>query len=112
MFRLLVVLTVALTASGCVAARREAAKANTSAGVEACKARKFPNFVAKAKCINQAEEALRSATPNGDLLNLRQATRLVLAEKMDAGTLTEAQADYLFAEQTTELVRLERLRSF
>lgn len=107
-----VFVSVSIVLGGCGIAQREEAKRNASDGIAACRAQTWPNAVARAKCINEAETPIRGALRTGqDLFDLRQATRLVLAEKIDRKEMTEAEANLEFAKATSQLVSADNQRS-
>ena len=93
------VLTTGLLSSGCQLARqadsekaRETTLAAVREAVEACHSQKLPTFVARAKCRNDAENLARSVYPYPDLLEMRLATRLSLAEKTDRAEISDQQS--------------------
>lgn len=65
-----------------------------------------------ARCINAAEEkAYRSSgISGGDLVSVRLATRMAIAEKQDKGQMTEAEAELEFARANSGLVSTDQQR--
>lgn len=102
----------AVSLTGCGLAQRQEAMNNATRGVDACRAQTWPNAVAKAKCMNEAEMPLRATLRTGqDLFDLRQASRVVLAEKIGRKELTEAEANLEFAKITSQAVAADSQRS-
>ncbi len=65
----------------------------------ACRAQPFRTAVERARCLNDASErVLPLAGRNEDLLRVQMARRIVLAEKVDARQITQAEADLQMAE--------------
>jgi hypothetical protein len=116
-------LVLAFLCAGCGLARQAELKAKHEAAVaeikiaqQECidlhKSGELKTFTARAKCLNDADD--RIVRPlfgaNGDLLNLRQATRLSLAEKVDQKRMSEAEAQLEFAKMNSEIVSEEQRR--
>jgi hypothetical protein len=83
------------------------AKPKVAEAYAECKARsasgEFKTFMARAECYNDADRRIAAPLVAGDLLNLRMATRTVIAEKQDRNEITQAQADFEFAQMNTKL---------
>jgi hypothetical protein len=96
MKKLSIAVAMGLTLAGCVSAQDER-NAQIQAGVQqavaACQARKFSSYVANARCIAEAEAPLTSTLgPVADLHTLKLTQRIAIAERVDRGQLTHAQA--------------------
>jgi hypothetical protein len=59
--------------------------------------------IARAKCLNAADEKLRTVVAYPDLINLRIAKRAELAERQSTGKITRAQAVLEFAQTNTQI---------
>ena len=77
------------------------AVANMNAEREQCRA-DFVKAVPRANCQNRVSERFLRGHVEGDLLDVLEATRLSLAEKQDAGLITEADANLAFAKAKSE----------
>jgi hypothetical protein len=111
----IVPLLIGLSVSGCGLIRQQQAQerykevtAQVHAAENACEV-SYPadnpkTAVARAKCLNDAEEIGRSVFPYPDLFESAAATRLALAEQVQNGKLTVIQANELLANKATELV--------
>jgi hypothetical protein len=93
------------------AKNRDAARAEAAAATEACKAKPLPTFAAKARCLNDAEAPLRAYANNPDLFNVRAASRVAFAEKVDAKQMTVADAELEFAKLNAQMTTEEQNRS-
>lgn len=100
----------ALVLAGCVSRRAELEK-QIAADKEVCRTQKFPNKVSFARCINEAEQKLVAVYDKPDLLQLRLASRLAIAEKQDKGQLSEAQAELEFAQVNAQIGSQEASRN-
>lgn len=110
--RPLVILAVAASLSGCIAAaRNREARAEVEAAKAACRTQTFTSRVESAKCFNAAEMKFASVYPNPDLLQLRLATRLAISEKIDKGQMTEAEGELEFARVGAQIGSQEQQRS-
>ena len=109
--RWLPAIVLALSCGGCVSTRNDAAiaanlrqaayeRARTAA--EACRAKPFKTRVAKVTCVNNAEASIGEYVQNPDLMRLRHATRLAVAEKVDRGLMSEAEGELQIARADTE----------
>jgi hypothetical protein len=67
--------------------------------------------VARANCLNAAEAIIRPIYRYPDLLDLKAATRLALAEKVDRGALTQADANLQFAQSNSQMTAEELRRA-
>lgn len=74
---------------------------------------KIATWVEAVQCANDPTRQLMmdSGYPHMDLINLMLATRAVLAERMDAGQLTLAEAEQQLAVLHTLLVKEEQARA-
>jgi hypothetical protein len=76
---------------------------------------KFPkargNFVNRAKCRQPGLELYAKLVPYPDLLQQDIAMRMVMAEKLDAGQITVAQAELEGAQAHSQIVAEEQRRS-
>jgi hypothetical protein len=83
-----------------------AARQQHKDAVEVCQTRFSENAsdaVARAKCINAADEILRPFDPYADLYNLRNAKRNELAERLAAGKITRAQMVLEFTQLNSQI---------
>ena len=72
--------------------------------IRGCKAR-FALAVPRTRCLNGvANIYVRPHYPFPDLLDVMLATRLAVAEKVDAGTMTWAEADLAVAKTNSEIL--------
>jgi hypothetical protein len=123
LLRSLVVLTAfALTGCGIAqeAAKRTqeervaAIKAEGDAATQSCQERFSPGIpshaVARAKCLAEAWNILRPIAPFPDLWDLYAAHHLEIAERIQGGKLSIAQANVLLAEKRSELIGEEQRR--
>jgi hypothetical protein len=113
MMKRFAVIAMAFTLSGCGVVSRiqyeeavSKAKAENETKVAACLAQ-FPAgskaYVEKTQCLHQANMPLRSFNPRPDLFDTYWATRVLIAERLQAGKLTLAEADLLLAQEATKL---------
>lgn len=97
---------ISLALGGCVSSQSkklDVATASLSEAKAKCDAQTFRTRVEAARCANTAEETyLLPAFPYPDLVRLKIATRTVLAEKVDRGQLTQAEADLEMARQMSQ----------
>ena len=109
--RTICVLAVGLALAGCINNELSPeAMANMAQAREACKLEK--PAVAKANCLNAVDdEYIRPRLRTTDLLDLYRAERVALAEKVDAGAMTPAEADLKLAQMKTEIVSEDQRRS-
>jgi hypothetical protein len=96
--RFLRVLPIALALAGCVDdGPSPEAVASFERDKAACAA--FQTALARAKCFNGVvDRYVRPTVRDQDLLTLEEAERVSLAEKVDAGKMTEAEADLQLAQ--------------
>jgi RecB family exonuclease len=86
-----------LVLAGC--ANHEKAKADRAAAQQSCRA--MPEWsVARAHCFNAAQRTYMTAIeyPYSDLVRLAETKRVVIAEQVEAGKLTKAEADAAWAD--------------
>jgi hypothetical protein len=109
--RIALILAVGLALAGCVNNQLSPeAKANMAQAREACAVEK--SAVAKANCLNAVDnEYIRPRLRTTDLLDLYQAERAALAEKVDAGAMTPAEAALKLAQMKTEIISEDQRRS-
>lgn len=112
---------VCLTLAGCGLARQaerqeqmNAAKASMAQGFEDCKAQ-FPegskNYIEKNKCNATAAAVIRPFTPYPDLFDNYWAKRAVLAERLQAGKLTLAEANAEATQTQSDVAAEEQRRN-
>lgn len=94
--------SAALSLSGCISGISNSASAEIDAKRKACDAQTFPNRVSRVRCHNAAEARMGEIV-GADLVNVRHATRLVLAEKLDRKEITTAEADLELAKVSSSL---------
>ncbi len=113
-------IVLALMLSGCALIQQQrykAAQAKLEAATLECRAKRLAgelkSFVESAQCSNpQMIAAFREVDyPHMDLINLVAASRLVGAEKVDKGELTEAEFQLQLAELQTRIVSEEQRRN-
>jgi hypothetical protein len=108
--RILAVVALCATVGGCgLIARKElqekqqAAIAEMQAGFAECKAR-FPEgskqYVAKQQCDSAAAQVIRPYMTYPDLFDRAQADRAVIAERLQAGRITVAEAKQATASKS------------
>ncbi|WP_029074504.1 hypothetical protein [Kaistia adipata] len=93
------ILALAVLVAGCTTSQRSRmADSEMEQARSACQAAydsgRITTRTARAKCINDAENRYAASSPG---LAQQQALRLDLARKVDAGKLTQAQADAQYA---------------
>ena len=95
-----------LALAGCVSSQSKKlndATASLTAAKAKCDVQTFRTRTEAARCANEAEEAyLLPAFPYPDLVRLKIATRTALAEKVDRGQITQAEADLEMARQMSQ----------
>jgi PBP1b-binding outer membrane lipoprotein LpoB len=108
--RIALILTLALALAGCVNNELSPeAKANLAQARAACALEK--PAVAAAKCQNAVDdEYIRPRLRTPDLLDLYQAERVELAEKVDSGAMTPAEADLKLAQTKTAIISEDEQR--
>lgn len=111
MKQVVIALGVGVVLSGCIqqARMREVVEA-VEAAKASCRAQTFKTRVENAQCINDAERRFASVYPNPDLLNLRLASRMAIAERQDRGLLSPAEAELEFAKISAEIGTQETSR--
>lgn len=67
--------------------------------------------VARATCLNGAEAIIRPIYRYPDLLDLKAATRSALADKVDRGMLSQADANLQFAQANSQMAAEEQRRA-
>lgn len=113
MLRIAIAIVVAASLCGCgLAARQEAAEKfraaqeRHTAESQMC-VQQFDDSaavaIARAKCLNAADQTFAPFTPAADLISLRMAKRLELSERRAAGKITFAQASLEFAELNSSI---------
>ena len=121
--RALAVLALTIGLAGCGFGAQREHQQLVAAGMQqwqeanlACGARyseDVSNAMARARCLNSADENLKQAIlyPYPDLINLRMAKRIELAEKAEAGKITRAQMVLEWSQLLTQLASEEQRRS-
>jgi hypothetical protein len=118
----LVLVPVCMLIAGCGLARqqqemqaREKLKADAYAAAQNCDITVPPGnpktAVARAKCQTEAWAILRPTMPYPDLLDLLIAKRLAIAERVEKGQLTIAEANEAIASARSEVTAEEQRRS-
>ncbi len=97
----IVAVAFVLALGGCVGTADELS-AEIAAARNACRQREFKTSVEGARCHNMAEARLGELRGQ-DAVAIRLQTRLVLAEKVDRGQITEAEAELEFAKANADL---------
>jgi hypothetical protein len=121
MGRIFVVLIAAALVAGCGIARQREMAAQVAAlreqSVAALKdcGEKFPPgnpkiAVARAQCVNAAFAIVQPTLPYPDLLQVYMADHLAVAEEVQAGRTSIAQANAILARKWSELVGEEQRR--
>jgi hypothetical protein len=109
-----VAIALAAGVAGCQsAASQKQAEISAAAdrAVAECNARQFRTAMARAQCLNDAERPrLQIAGDFSDLVNVKFATRTALAEAVDKGQMTQAQADLEMAKANSNLMSSGRQR--
>ncbi|WP_103873871.1 hypothetical protein [Bosea lathyri] len=108
--KLVVLAAVAMAMAGCVSRQAEVQK-QIAADKEICRSQTFPTKVAFARCINSAEQKMSAVYDKPDLLQLRLASRLAIAEKQDKGQISDAQAELEFAQVGAQIGTQEATRN-
>lgn len=108
---------IAVGGTGCAGLRiREAAIEANRINLD-CRAQKLQGKLATwVEAVNCGNDRIRqvmqaSGYPHMDLVNLLLAHRILLAERMDAGQLTEAEATVQLAELGTRITAEEQARA-
>jgi len=106
--RAITAVALAIMLSGCVSRNAEIRAGVDGARAE-CRANaqagKFRTWVDAARCLNAAEAPLAQVQGHyPDLWNVKFATRTAIAEKVDRGEMTAAQAELAEAEANHRLV--------
>lgn len=107
--KLFAAVVIACAASGCVSKTArgpspEEGKALAEQAQAECRAQKFRTHLAAARCLGEAEERyIKPSFPYPDLLSVRIATRNAIAEKVDAGKMTEAEGELAMAQANSKL---------
>ena len=63
-----------------------------------------PRYVAQVKCMNAADEQFGGTPPYADLDTVRKLKRVELAERLEAGKITEAQVQLEFAQTMSSII--------
>ncbi len=122
MMRIFGIVALCAAVGGCgLAARKErqeafaAAQAQQQAGIADCEAKYPPattkQFTERAQCINAAVAIIRPFVPFPDLLDQDMANRMLLAEKVQQGRMTVAEATQDMAQRRSQLTAEEQRRS-
>jgi hypothetical protein len=121
MYRAIVGITLAIALSGCGLAARQAqqerllaAQAEVKRASEACITRfseSNQDAIPRAKCLNDADAAYGPTTRFPDLVSLRMAKRMELAEKQSTGKITRPQAVLEMAQLNSAGVAEEQRRT-
>lgn len=113
MMRLIHILLCAATVplAGCV--DRTAIAERMQTAIATCQGQQFKTQAALAACINAAEQrgAAEYGLGNNDLVSVRAATRSVLAERLDKGQITKAEAELEFAKANSGLISTDQNRA-
>lgn len=106
------ILVLAAALGGCAQARINAASEEMEREKATCRAAPKTTHMNLARCINAAEEKAyrNSGISGGDLVSVRLATRMAIAEKQDKGHMTEAEAELEFARTNSGLVSTDQQR--
>lgn len=112
-----IAILIAVAVTGCVGLRmRQAMEEANRINLE-CRALKLQGklttWVEAVHCGNEPMRRMIQASgyPHMDLVNLLLANRVLLAERMDAGQLTEAEATVQLAEMGTRITAEEQARA-
>lgn len=119
--RIVIVAALCAALGGCgLIARKElqekqqAAIAEMQAGFAECKAR-FPegskHYIEKQKCDSGAAQAIRPYVTYADLFDREQAERAVIAERLQAGKITVAEANQAATAAHSQIAEDEQRRS-
>jgi hypothetical protein len=120
--RVFVMLGLCALLGGCgLIARKEreeqmvAAKASMDQGFANCEAEYAAggrkNHIAKTKCDSVAAQSIRPFVPYPDLLDQEWAARAVIAERLQAGKMTPAEANQQSTQMHAEITAEEQRRS-
>lgn len=93
--------------------RFNSAMAEVRAGVETCNQahpKQQQTAVARARCIGDATAPIRSLVPFPDLLDQETANRNLLAERWQAGKITQAEFEAQFTQMHSQVVAEEQRR--
>ncbi len=86
--------------------------ANLQSALSNCETATFKTRLERSRCIGNAEEAyLVPGSPVADLIRVKIATRNSIAERLDMGKITQAEADLETAKAASELVGEAKQRS-
>jgi hypothetical protein len=114
MNKVYIIIALAAGVAGCQSAASQKQAEITAAAdqaVEQCNTRQFRTAMARAQCLNDAERPrLQIAGQFSDLVNVKFATRMALAEAVDKGQMTQAQADLEMAKANSTLMSSGRQR--
>lgn len=106
-----IVIGLAAALAGCAAAQQRQVLEDVEASKAACRSQTFKTKVEFARCINGAEQKLAAIYNKHDLLQLRLASRLAIAEKQDKGQISDVQAELEFAQVNAGLGSQEAMRN-
>ena len=91
----------------------ESAIQQAKAAMGACES-KYPRgtkqYVEKARCQNDATNIVRPFMPYPDLVDQDTATRMAIAEKLQQGKLSEADANMQFTQAHSQIIAEEQRR--
>ena len=95
-------------------AKRAALKQQSDAAAQDCNTEfppgKVPTAVARAQCINNALSILRPIVPYPDLWDVYMASHIAVAERVQKGQMSIAEANEVLAQKRSELVAEEQRR--
>lgn len=122
MFRFAGIAILITTLGGCgLAARKEreeafaAAKVENEAAIAACQEHYPPNqmkdHVGKAQCVNDAMKIMRPFAPYPDLMDQDMANRSMLAERVQQGKMSAAEATAEMSQRRSAIVAEEQRRN-
>jgi uncharacterized protein YceK len=108
--KVVICLVVGLSLAGCAStASRDYSKANAD-----CQAHEdsgeFKTATARAECYNGVDRRFRARFDEPDLLDVRIAARMAIAERRDRNEITQAQADLEYAQIKSRLTTEEQRR--
>lgn len=111
-FAIIAVFAASLGACGTNRSSREKELSQQlSAAIDNCKNTKFNTKLEFARCLGHAEENFSvPGSPVSDLIRVKIATRNSIAERLDAGKITQTDADLETAKVESELVGEARRR--
>lgn len=105
------VLGLALGLAGCVSARDTQIDTAVQQGRDACvaayRSKQVKTYSGYMQCLNTAEAPLQERAQRGgvgDLLNVKFAGRVAIAERVDRGEITPAQGDLEIAQLNSGLM--------